>query len=90
MSDLQAAEVCTNTKADLQAASINISQVGLHALLMELSQTVEKSNHRIAYIYAVATAKKFQRKGICHKLMEETHKDLSAYGYEGAILVPGN
>lgn len=50
----------------------------------------EEVKHSIAYIYAVATAKKFQGQGICHKLMEETHKNLKKCGYEGVILVPGN
>ena len=87
---LQVAEASTNTKADLQAASLEIVNADLHAVSMELSQIVEKPNHRIAYIYAVATAEKFRGKGICHKLMEDTHKYLKEYGYEGAILVPGN
>ena len=44
----------------------------------------------IAYIYAVATAKAFQGQGICHKLMEDTHRHLEKSGYQGAILVPGS
>lgn len=44
----------------------------------------------IAYIYAVATAKAFRGQGICHKLMEDTHRHLASLGYEGAILVPGS
>lgn len=42
-----------------------------------------------AYIYAVATAKKYQGKGICHALMEKTHEILTQRGYAGCILVPG-
>ncbi len=43
----------------------------------------------IAYIYAVATGKQYQGRGICHKLMEDTHSHLNALGYQGTILVPG-
>ncbi len=44
----------------------------------------------IAYIYAVATDKQYQGRGICHKLMEDTHTHLRALGYQGTVLVPGN
>ena len=44
----------------------------------------------IAYIYAVATAKSHRRQGLCQTLMAETHRHLSALGYEGTLLVPGN
>lgn len=44
----------------------------------------------IAYLYAVATANEFRGQGICHKLMENTHRHLAGLGYEGVILVPGN
>lgn len=42
-----------------------------------------------AYIYAVATAKKFRGQGICHALMGKIHQILTAKGYAGCILVPG-
>ena len=45
---------------------------------------------KIAYIYAVATAEKHRGKGLCTRLMEDTHKHLKALGYRGAILVPGS
>lgn len=45
---------------------------------------------RIAYLYAVATAKAYRGQGLCHKLMENTHSLLQTLGYEGAVLVPGN
>ena len=45
---------------------------------------------KIAYIYAVATAMAFRRQGLCHALMEDTHKLLIEQGYAGAILVPGS
>lgn len=41
-----------------------------------------------AYIYAVATAKEYRGKGICHKLMYQAHKILKSIGYRIAILVP--
>lgn len=44
---------------------------------------------KIAYLYAVATAKGYRGKGYCHALMEKTHRDLTENGYCGAILVPG-
>lgn len=44
----------------------------------------------VAYIYAVATAKEYRGRGICHKLMEYTHTYLANLGYKGAVLVPGN
>lgn len=43
-----------------------------------------------AYIYAVATAKPYQKLGICHALMAEIHEILKQQGYRGSILVPGN
>lgn len=45
---------------------------------------------RIAYIYAVATAKEYRGQGLCRALMEDTHRHLHALGYEGAVLVPSN
>ena len=43
---------------------------------------------KIAYIYAVATAKACRGQGLCRKLMEETHRVLRAKGYAAAVLVP--
>ena len=43
---------------------------------------------RLAYLYAVATAKAHQGKGICRALIENTHALLKEQGYRGAILVP--
>ena len=45
---------------------------------------------KIAYIYAVATAKAYRGKGLAHRLMENTHRILKEKGYAGAILVPGS
>lgn len=47
-------------------------------------------NKKIAYIYAVATDKNHRKQGLCHALMEHTHKDLKETGYEGAILSPAS
>ena len=44
---------------------------------------------KIAYLYAVATAKSHRGQGLCHRLMADTHALLRAEGYAGAILVPG-
>ena len=43
---------------------------------------------KIAYIYAVATHENYRGKGLCHKLMAQTHTYLKEHGYEGAILSP--
>ncbi len=45
---------------------------------------------KIAYIYAVATAKSYRGKGLCRKLMADTHTHLTSLGYDGALLVPGS
>lgn len=45
---------------------------------------------KIAYLYAVATDKAYQNRGLCRRLMETTHARLKAQGYAGAILVPGS
>lgn len=47
-------------------------------------------DRRIAYLYAVATAKNYRGQGLCHQLLEDTHLHLTGLGYEGTILVPGN
>ena len=45
---------------------------------------------KIAYLYAVATAKAHRGQGICKSLIEDTHRYLLGCGYEGVVLVPGN
>ena len=45
---------------------------------------------RLAYIYAVATAKDRQGQGLCRRLMDDTHRQLRQDGYDGAILCPAN
>ncbi len=45
---------------------------------------------KIAYIYGVATDLKFRGQGLCHRLMEDTHAQLKAAGYVGAVLVPAD
>ena len=44
----------------------------------------------IAYLFAVATGKKFRRQGLCRRLMEDTHRLLKELGYCGSVLVPGD
>lgn len=46
-------------------------------------------DRRIAYLYAIATAKAYQGRGLCRSLMENTHRHLRSLGYAGAVLVPG-
>ena len=43
----------------------------------------------MAYLYAVATAKKHRGKGLCRRLLADTHTLLTKLGYAGSILVPG-
>lgn len=45
--------------------------------------------HRLAYLYAVATAQTHRGKGLCRTLMENTHAHLKTLGYVGVLLVPG-
>lgn len=49
----------------------------------------EADSGKLAYLYAVATAKAHRGKGLCRKLMEDTHALLKRQGYTGTILVPG-
>ena len=44
---------------------------------------------QVAYLYAIATAKRFRGKGICRALMQDTHNLLAERGYAAALLVPG-
>ena len=48
------------------------------------------ADRRLAYLYAVATAKAYRGQGLCRALMDDTHRHLTALGYAGAMLVPGN
>lgn len=50
----------------------------------------ELESRKIAYIYAVATAKKHRGKGVCKSLFAHTHLYLKNRGYTATILVPGN
>ncbi len=50
----------------------------------------EYRGKKIAYIYAVATAKAHRGQGLCHRLMNDTHRRLRESGYAGAVLVPGS
>ena len=43
---------------------------------------------KLAYLYAVATAEDCRGRGLCRRLMENTHEYLCSSGYAGAILVP--
>ena len=50
----------------------------------------EHAGKPIAYIYAVATAKAHRGRGLCRKLLADTHLHLTRQGYEGVLLVPGS
>lgn len=50
----------------------------------------ECGGQKIAYLYAVATDRAFQNRGLCRTLMEDTHRLLLSSGYHCAMLVPGS
>ena len=68
-----------------------VTNIHTHELLAALywfdCQYMDKP---IAYLYGVATARAYQKQGICVKLLQDTHMYLTNLGYEGAILVPGS
>lgn len=43
---------------------------------------------KMAYLYAVATEKSHQNRGLCRTLMADVHEILAREGYAGSILVP--
>ena len=45
---------------------------------------------KLAYLYAVATAKDHRGQGLCRLLLENTHEHLKNKGYAGTILVPAS
>ena len=45
---------------------------------------------KYAYLYAVATANAYRNRGLCRRLMEDTHRLLAESGYQGAVLVPAS
>ena len=49
---------------------------------------VTLEGQRLAYLYAIATAKAHRGKGLCHRLMTHAHAHLGALGYAGTLLVP--
>lgn len=44
---------------------------------------------KLAYLYAVATDRRYRGQGLCRRLMEDTHELLEGQGYDGVLLVPG-
>lgn len=43
---------------------------------------------KLAYIYAVATDPAHRNRGLCRRLMADTHSHLQTLGYAGAMLLP--
>ncbi len=43
---------------------------------------------KVAYIYAVATAKAYRNRGLCRRLLNAIHETLAAQGYRCSVLVP--
>ncbi len=68
--------------------SDTINSHHLAAALYWFNCTID--DQRIAYVYAVATAKEFRGNGACHMLLDDTHKHLKSIGYSSVVLVPGN
>lgn len=80
------------------------NSIDCHATISTIGKTSDMDNlasvlywfdcivehQRVAYVYAVATAKAYRGKGACHMLLEDTHKHLKALGYSSVVLVPGN
>lgn len=48
----------------------------------------EYQGQKLAYIYAVATHPYHRGRGLCRKLMADTHNALKQQGYAGALLMP--
>ena len=48
----------------------------------------ECEGETLAYLYAIATAKAQRGKGLCRRLMQDTHEHLRSLGYVAAFLVP--
>ena len=48
------------------------------------------AGQKVAYLYAVATDKAFQNRGLCRALMTDTQRQLQQAGYHSAMLVPGS
>lgn len=45
---------------------------------------------KLAYLYAIATDQALQNRGLCHRLMDNTHTFLKELGYAGCVLVPAS
>ncbi len=50
----------------------------------------EWNQKKVAYLYAIATRKSLRGQGLCHRLMDDTHRHLNRLGYTGTLLVPGS
>ncbi len=48
------------------------------------------AGEKLAYLYAVATAKESQGRGLCRALMEKAKQVIAGQGYSGILLVPGS
>lgn len=49
---------------------------------------VECAGRKMAYLYAVLTDPDHRGKGLCRRLMEDTHEHLTRQGYSASLLVP--
>ena len=48
----------------------------------------EYAGQKLAYVYAVATAPAYRRRGLCRQLMADTQAHLARLGYAAVLLVP--
>lgn len=58
----------------------------LAAMLYWMDGTYQ--DQKLAYLYAVATDQAYRGRGLCRKLMEQTHRQLKEEGYAAALLSP--
>ncbi len=67
-----------------------IAKDGYKVLSMLYWFDCQWQGRKVAYLYAVATAKAHRGKGLASALLEDTHRELERLGYDGCILVPAN
>ena len=77
-----------NTSSEIKTDDSHNTTPNIAAALYWFNCIVD--DQRVAYIYAVATAKAYRGNGACHILLEDTHKHLKSLGYSSVVLVPGN
>lgn len=77
-----------STAFDAKRCRIAMADSDLAAALYWFDCSVNEQPY--AYVYAIATAKKYRGLGACHTLLADTHRHLKELGYKGVLLVPGH